>query len=211
MPNGEFNHLQSVSIKVWDDAQQKHVTPSALGGSVTNSVTSETRYTATAAGTGYSIGDSITKIDIISPTTGAVTATSWINTTTGTTLATAPNLADLSQPTSESEVTISDNAIRTAVDTTQAANQDDGTLNIAANSNRKYYRIQNLSPFVIYVRLTGNATTTFYDSILLPGDMEQENHTGQINYFIDSTSTPDISSVPAELQKSRLIITEFTV
>jgi hypothetical protein len=68
--------------------------------------TRTTTYEATAAGTGYAIGDIVVRYDIIDVATSTVTSTVWFNQTTQTTITPAPTAADLIPFTAPTNVTI---------------------------------------------------------------------------------------------------------
>jgi hypothetical protein len=61
----------------------------------TSAVIDRTPYQATAAATGYSIGDLIDHVVITDPSTGNVMSFFWLNTTTGLKLASAPSSANI--------------------------------------------------------------------------------------------------------------------
>ena len=86
-PDGAGGHAQVVYL----------VNPSGGGGSGAGSALVSTPWKASAAGTGYAIGDFIDQVDEwnITVTPAVWTATTWRNITQGTTLATAPNIANL--------------------------------------------------------------------------------------------------------------------
>lgn len=88
-----------------------------------------TPYKAIAAGAGYSIGDFITRTDIIDVPTGTIASTLWFNETTGAAIA-APPIANLTPYIPPSAVTVSN--LPAALGQTNMA----GSLSVTIASNQ---------------------------------------------------------------------------
>lgn len=89
-----YNNLttgaQNVSVVLSD-----LVPTDAPGVNVSSDAPVVSFYAANTAGTGYSVGDTIQKVEIVNPATAAVVSTTWNNLTTDTVLGTAPTITDL--------------------------------------------------------------------------------------------------------------------
>ena len=103
----------------------------AAGASI---ILDATRYQATAAGTGYAIGDYLSHVVTADPSTGAVIANFWLNVTQNTKLASAPSSANIT-PIAPLPAGAATSALQTAMTTALGSPaQETGNLaTIAAN------------------------------------------------------------------------------
>lgn len=176
-------------------------------------------YVATAAATGYSIGDYLDHLITTDPQSGVVLGSFWINSTTNAKLATAPATANIS-PLSPLPTGAATAALQTAGNTSAAAivtalagllkvdtvvqatatprSASVGTTAsalMAANASRRGFAIQNQSSTAkVYINGTAAATADF-NSLMIPplGYYETPpGHTGvgAISIISDTASTP---------------------
>jgi hypothetical protein len=162
-------------------------------------VLDETLYSAAIAGTGYAVGEQLSNIRLFDGSTAAIVASTWFNVSTGTTIATAPPIANL----------IGNKASGKATVTTVASATTSATV-LAANPLRKGARLVNNSNSIFFgLYGTGTASATNYSFILAPVTAAPLTPVGIPSYEeIPSAYVGPIVGVWASVSGS-LLITDF--
>jgi hypothetical protein len=141
------NQATGVITVTFTDAQNNPATPGA-GLKPVDSVDAEvvdTVYDATAAGTGYSIGDVLINVSIINTSATTPTATfMWINRTTQTTLSVAPPLANLIERKQAVSIAGTVPVTMTAAPAGAATDAAIATLNASINALTRHIAVQNI-------------------------------------------------------------------
>jgi hypothetical protein len=121
-------------------------------------VLDENLYSVAIAGVGYAVGEQLSNIRLFDGSTAAVVASTWFNLSTGTTIATAPPIANLIGNKSSGKATV----------TTVASSTTSATV-LASNPLRKGARLVNNSTSIFFgLYGTGTASPTNYSFILAP-------------------------------------------